>query len=47
LGHVISEAGIATDPEKTKIVDSWPVSTNVKELRGDDTSRFLSSSNAD
>jgi hypothetical protein len=25
LGHVISEAGIATDPEKTKIVESWPV----------------------
>ena len=32
LGHVISEAGIATDPEKTKIVESWPVPTNVKEL---------------
>jgi hypothetical protein len=32
-GHVISEAGIATDPEKTKIVESWPVPTNVKELR--------------
>jgi hypothetical protein len=29
LGHVISEAGIATDPEKTKIVESWPVPTNV------------------
>jgi hypothetical protein len=33
LGHVISEAGIATDPEKTKIVESLPVPTNVKELR--------------
>jgi hypothetical protein len=33
LGHVISEAGIATHPEKTKIVESWPVPTNVKELR--------------
>jgi hypothetical protein len=33
LEHVISEAGIATDPEKTKNVESWPVPTNVKELR--------------
>ena len=33
LGHVISKAGIATDPEKTKIVESWQVPTNVKELR--------------
>jgi hypothetical protein len=33
LGHVISEAGTATDPEKTKIVESWSVPTNVKELR--------------
>ena len=33
MRHVISEAGIATDPEKTKIVESWPLPTNVKELR--------------
>jgi hypothetical protein len=33
LGNVISEAGIATDPEKTKIVESLQVPTNVKELR--------------
>jgi hypothetical protein len=29
----VPEAGIATDPEKTKIVESWPVPTNVTELR--------------
>jgi hypothetical protein len=40
LGHVISEAGIATDPEKTKIVDSWPVPTNFKELR-DSSNGFI------
>jgi hypothetical protein len=33
LGHVLSEAGIATDPEKTKIVESWQVPSNAKELR--------------
>ena len=33
LGHVISEAGIATDPVKTKAVAEWPVPTSLKEVR--------------
>jgi len=33
LGHVVSEQGIETDPEKTSSVESWPVPKNVKELR--------------
>lgn len=33
LGHVVSEAGIATDPEKIKAVAEWPEPTSVKEVR--------------
>ena len=33
LGHVVSPEGIRTDPEKTKSIRSWPVPTNVKEVR--------------
>jgi len=33
LGHVVSGEGIATDPEKTKLVSEWPVPTSVKEVR--------------
>lgn len=33
LGHLVSEAGIAVDPEKTKTVQNWPVPSNVRELR--------------
>lgn len=40
LGHVISEDGIATDPEKTKAVQELPIPTNVHELRS--TIGFLS-----
>ncbi len=33
LGHIVSHDGIATDPEKTKIVQEYPVPTKVSELR--------------
>ena len=33
LGHVVSEDGISTDPEKTSAVSSWPAPSNIKELR--------------
>ena len=33
LGRILSEHGIATDPEKTEVVRSWPIPTSVKELR--------------
>ena len=33
LGHVISEKGIATDPEKLSAVRDWPAPTNIKQLR--------------
>ena len=33
LGHIISEQGIASDPEKTFPITSWPVPTNITQLR--------------
>jgi hypothetical protein len=33
LGHVISEAGVQTDPNKVTAVVNWPTPSNVKELR--------------
>ena len=33
LAHVVSEAGIATDPEKNKSVETWPTPTSLKEVR--------------
>lgn len=33
LGHVVSEEGIMTDPEKTAALKEWPVPTNIKTLR--------------
>ena len=36
LGHVVSEQGVGTDPDKIKNVKSWPAPQSVDELR-----RFL------
>ncbi|CAC5402838.1 unnamed protein product [Mytilus coruscus] len=33
LGHVISQDGIKTNPDKTKSIQDWKVPTNEKELR--------------
>lgn len=33
LGHVVSEKGVETDPEKISCLKSWPVPRNLKELR--------------
>jgi hypothetical protein len=33
LGHVISSSGIAVDPEKIKVVSSWPCPRDLHELR--------------
>lgn len=33
LGHIVSDQGISTDPEKISAVKDWPAPTNVKELR--------------
>jgi hypothetical protein len=33
LGHVISEQGISTDPEKIRAIKDWPVPSNVSEVR--------------
>jgi hypothetical protein len=34
LGHIVSEAGIATDPAKVKAITDWPVPANIHALRG-------------
>jgi len=33
LGHVVSGDGIATDPEKIRVVAEWPVPISIKEVR--------------
>ena len=33
LGHIVSAAGIQTDPSKTEILRDWPVPTTIKEVR--------------
>ena len=34
LGHLITPAGVATEPSKISAVSRWPTPTNVKQLRG-------------
>ena len=34
LGHVISQEGVATDSEKIKVLQDWPVPTTPTKLRG-------------
>ncbi|XP_074303743.1 uncharacterized protein LOC141638224 [Silene latifolia] len=34
LGHYISTAGVATDPSKVAAVQSWPLPSTLKQLRG-------------
>ena len=34
LGHKVSVAGIATDPEKIRLIADWPTPQNLKQLRG-------------
>lgn len=33
LGHVVSEKGIETDPEKISALTNWPKPQNIKELK--------------
>ncbi|KAJ0547862.1 putative nucleotidyltransferase, Ribonuclease H [Helianthus annuus] len=34
LGHIITEAGVSTDPKKIEAVQQWPPPKTVKQLRG-------------
>ena len=33
LGHIVSDKGIQTDPKKIDAIKSWPIPTNVKQVR--------------
>ena len=32
LGHVVSEKGIQTNPEKVEVIQKWPIPTNITEV---------------
>lgn len=34
LGHIISNQGVTTDPDKTLVMQQWPIPKNATELRG-------------
>lgn len=34
LGHIISERGVETEPEKVQVVLKWPQPTTLKQLKG-------------
>ena len=33
LGHIVSDTGLSPDPAKIKIIEDWPVPTNLSQLR--------------
>ena len=33
LGHIVSQHGVETDPQKIEALKTWPVPKNLKELR--------------
>jgi len=33
-GHIVSGNGLATDPEKTQLVEEWPTPTTLRQVRG-------------
>lgn len=33
LGHVVSEEGVQTDPDKTEAIKNWPIPTTPKDVR--------------
>ena len=34
LGYVVSGEGITNDPEKTRLIEDWPIPQNLRQLRG-------------
>ena len=34
LGHVLSEEGIHTDPDKIEALQNWPTPRSIKEIKG-------------